>query len=162
MPIKRHTKQNNTFLILIIHLKVKHASLRGRPLILTAKFGRISWILYALNIEIYAILINLKIAAAIGTEDAWHHLIPLVAVVGGTADTKSAVDDFVKWKRIKSLACVIDSSERSDYLRFMFTLPYVRYSLFEFFSSTKISEFPDICRHWIIYCYPMIYFLVKL
>ena len=30
------------------------------------------------------------------------------------------------------------------------------------FSSTKISEFPDICKHWIIYCYPMTCFLVKL
>ena len=47
----------------------------------------------------------------------WHYLVPLVAVVGGTANTNSAVDDFVKWKRIKSLACVINSSERSDFLR---------------------------------------------
>ena len=67
----------------------------------------------------------------------WHNLVPLVAVVGGAANTKSAVDDFVKWKRIKSLACVIDSSERSDYLRFMFTLPYVRYSLFEFLAALR-------------------------
>ena len=32
----------------------------------------------------------------------WHYLVPLIAVVGRTANTKSAVDDFVKWKRIKS------------------------------------------------------------
>ena len=32
----------------------------------------------------------------------WHYLVPLIAVVGRTANTKSAVEDFVKWKRIKS------------------------------------------------------------
>ena len=48
----------------------------------------------------------------------WHNLVPLVAVVGGAANSKSAVDDFVKLKRIESLACVINSSERNDFLRF--------------------------------------------
>ena len=42
-------------------------------------------------------------------------------------------DDFVKWKRIKSLACVINSSERSDFLRFyiylchMSDIPYLSF-----------------------------------
>ena len=87
-----------------------------------------------------------------------HYLVPQVAVVGGAANTKSVVDDFVKRKCIKSLACVINSSERSDFL----PLPYVRCSLFEFFGSTKVSEFSDICKHWVICCYPMTCFLVKL
>ena len=30
----------------------------------------------------------------------WHYLVSLVAVVGRTANTKSAVDNFVKWKHI--------------------------------------------------------------
>ena len=30
------------------------------------------------------------------------------------------------------------------------------------FNSSKVSEFPDICKHWIIYCYSMTCFLVKL
>ena len=67
----------------------------------------------------------------------WHYLVQLVAVVGGAADIKSAVDDFVKWKRIKSPACVINSFERSDFSDFMFTLPYVRYSLFEFLTAVR-------------------------
>ncbi|WP_308590889.1 hypothetical protein, partial [uncultured Prevotella sp.] len=29
-------------------------------------------------------------------------------------------------------------------------------------SNTKISEFSDICKHWIIYCYLMYCFLVKI
>ena len=48
----------------------------------------------------------------------FENLVPLVAVVGGAANTKSAVDDFVKLKLIKSLACVINSSEMNDFLRF--------------------------------------------
>ena len=92
----------------------------------------------------------------------WHYLVPLVAVVGGAADTKNAVDDFVKWKCIKSLACVINPSERSDFSGFMFTFAICRIFFILVLSSTKVSELPDICKHWIIYCYPMTCFLTKL
>ena len=74
----------------------------------------------------------------------WHYLVQLVAVVGGAADIKSAVDDFVKWKRIKSPACVINSFERSDFSDFMFTLPYVRYSLFEFLTAVRYLKLADL------------------
>ena len=60
--------------------------------------------------------------AVIATEKhvryGWHYFVTLVVVVGGAANSKSAVDDFVKLKRIESLACVINSSERNDFLRF--------------------------------------------
>ena len=44
---------------------------------------------------------------------------------------------------------------------------YVYFAICQIFfiwvlSSSKVSEFPDICKHWIIYCHPMTCFLVKL
>ena len=110
--------------------------------------------------------------AVIATEKhvryGWHYFVTLVAVVGGAANSKSAVDDFVKLKRIESLACVINSSERNDFLRFYVYLCCLPLSFIcqMFFiwvlSSTKVSEFSDICKHWIIYCYPMTCFFVKI
>ena len=79
-----------------------------------------------------------------------HYLVPLVAVVGRTADTKSAVDDFVKWKRIESLACVINSCNkflRKEWFSQILCLPllftFARCQIFFIWvlSSTKVSEF---------------------
>ena len=65
--------------------------------------------MYGTYVEYAAVAVNSPydiLHAVTATDEhvrhGWHYLVPLVAVAGGTADTKSAVDDFVKWKRIES------------------------------------------------------------
>lgn len=62
----------------------------------------------------------------------------------------------------KRLACVINSSERSGFLRFYVYLCLMSDILYLGFSSTGISEFSDMGNHWIIYCCPITCFLVKI
>ena len=46
--------------------------------------------------------------------------------------------------------------------KFYLNLPCHIRVLLVYFCNTKISEFPDICKHWVIYCYPMTYFAISL
>ena len=62
----------------------------------------------------------------------------------------------------KKKACVINSSERSGFLRFYVYLCLMSDILFLGFSSTGISEFSDMGNHWIIYCCPITCSLVKI
>ena len=62
----------------------------------------------------------------------------------------------------KRLACVINSSEKSGFLRFYVYLCLMSDILYLGFSSTGISEFSDMGNHWIIYCCPITCSLVKI
>ena len=62
----------------------------------------------------------------------------------------------------KRLACVINSSERSGFIRFYVYLCLMSDILYLGFSSTGISEFSDMGKYWIIYCCPITCSLVKI
>ena len=62
----------------------------------------------------------------------------------------------------KKKACVINSSEKSGFLRFYVYLCLMSDILYLGFSSTGISEFSDMGKYWIIYCCPITCSLVKI
>ena len=53
-------------------------------------------------------------------------------------------------KCIKCLVYVINFSERSDFSDIMFTFAICQIFFIWVFCSTNISEFSDICKHWVM------------